>query len=111
MRNPGTPTNNAQDVEGLRLLHLPVELSAAHVGPVLQQSLEALTGNIKPADGRISVHLMQGDGDVGISDQAGDCAFVARLGHHAMGALYEPHLGICTQKHVTLNQSEWRSNN
>lgn len=92
--HPRTPTCNAEDVEGLRLLHLPVQLPATHVGPVLQRCLEALAGRVRSADGLAAVLLMQGDADVGVGDRTGDCAHHAGLGHHTVGALHKPHLRI-----------------
>lgn len=106
-----TPTNNAVDKEGLRLFHLPVQLSATHIVPVLQQCLVALTRNIKPTDGQISVLLIQGDPDVWISDHTGDYAFLTGLCYHAVRALYEPHLRICGQKHVSFDYLNCGSNN
>lgn len=85
---------NAVDVEGLGLFHLPVQLSSTHIGPVIQICLEALTGNINPLDGQISVLVVKGDPDVRISDHAGDRVFTAGLHDHAMGAFNEPHLRV-----------------
>lgn len=105
-----TPTSNAEDVEGLRLLHLPVQLPATHVGPVLQRCLEALAGRERPANGLAAALLVQGDADVWVGDHAGDRALHAGLGHHSMGALHEPHLRICTQRGFTWSQATWKSN-
>lgn len=88
-------TMNAVDVEGLGLFHLPLQLSSTHIGLVLQICLEALTRDINPLDGQISVLVVKGDPDVGISDQAGDRALLTNgLCDHAVGALNEPHLGV-----------------
>ena len=97
-----TPTDDAEDEEGLRLFHLPVQLSTAHVGPVLQRCRVALTGNVKPPEELIAVPLIQGDIDVGIGDHTGDGAFLAGLCHDAVGALYEPHVRVWGQKHHSL---------
>lgn len=85
---------NAVDVEGLGVFHLPVQLPSTHVGPVLQIGLEALTRDINPLDGQISVLVVKGDPDVRIGDHAGDRAFLAVLCDHAVGALNEPHLRV-----------------
>lgn len=86
---------NAVDVEGLGLFHLPFQLPSTHIGPVLQMSLEALTGNVDARDGQVGVPVVEGDGDVGVGDHAGDRArYLVGLRHHAVGALNEPHLGV-----------------
>lgn len=95
------PTSNAEDVERLRLFHLPIQLSPTHVGPVLQRCLVPLTGNIMSSDGQVSVPIIQGDVDVWVGDHTRDGAFLTGLSYHAMGALYEPYISVYMDRNKT----------
>lgn len=90
-------TNDTEDIKGLRLFDLPIQLPTAPVGPVLKGGPVPLAGDVDPLQGHVTVPLVEGDIDFGVGDHTGDNALITGLSHHAMGGLDEPHLRVCVR--------------